>query len=379
MSVGSDGRCIGFSKYAANYTLDNQVCISAGTTLSKCNSLFTTTGSDLYVFLVQDDGNLGFYYCYAVFAYLSGFQCNHTSIALWSSYIYSGPAVNTTFTYGVDGDLSVTDGLFCVDSVAGSLTLYNAGPSSLSNKLWQTQCSTTNCSSSYLLSGYPSTAASPGPKAIIPSITNSPSTTIQPTATNQLQTISTTITTATTNTATNVPAIAGGIVGAVVLLALIVFAYRYYLKRQSNDNSLGSITQFAKQRVAASFFDVISSSQQQQQQPYGLHSNSSLKTNSVPLPKFEVLDMSRVYEWTAEEAAAWIFRNGGGEVGYTKAKGELFLEKIIGMKRKEKKEERITGHSLLSEKIDDIMKVVPTEKFGDKAVLRDALVELQNT
>ncbi|KAJ3078026.1 hypothetical protein HK100_010851, partial [Physocladia obscura] len=68
MSVGSDGRCINFSKYAANYTQDNQVCISAGTTLDKCAGLFTTTGSDLYVFLVQDDGNLGFYYCYAVFA-----------------------------------------------------------------------------------------------------------------------------------------------------------------------------------------------------------------------------------------------------------------------------------------------------------------------
>ncbi|KAJ3079703.1 hypothetical protein HK100_010344, partial [Physocladia obscura] len=308
-----------------------------------------------------------------------------------------------------------SDGLFCVDSVAGALTLYNAGPASLSNKLWQTQCSTSNCSSAYLLSGYPATAAAPGPKAIIPSS----STATQPTATNQLHTTTATTTAAASDTA-NVPAIAGGVVGAVVLLALLAFAYyryRYYSKPQPkvdsyesrNINGLPSTPyasipyaetpapivavantatsasslsipqripvhtaqfenpSFDKQRAASSFFDDISSSQQlQQQQPHALYSNNNFKTSSIsspPLPpKFEILDMTRVHEWSVEEAAAWIFRNGGGEVGYIRAK-----------------EERITGHSLLSEKIDDIMNVIPTEKFGDKAILRVALVDLQNT
>ncbi|KAJ3135582.1 hypothetical protein HK100_002520 [Physocladia obscura] len=456
-SIGTNGRCESYGKYPPSYTQGNQVCIPPGTVITTCGALFTASGTNLYILIIQDDGNLGFYYSSSITPYLNGYEFEHSGLSVWSDYSVTRAPVNTTFTYATDGDISVsggyswslgtygTNGLFCVDSVSGTVTLYNAGPTSLTNPVWEVTCSTTSCTTAFVLSGYPSTASSPGPSAVLPTtiasavassvvaVTTTSSTTLAATSASAVITAATNSDTAgvsssnssgdninsisktgnisnnssnisgsiSNTSSTNVPVIVGSVCGVIAVLGIFAFAYfvyaRKYKKQEYDRENINTkalpvtpeaapIASFAtattpsssyfsntgripdslhsdKPRATTSFFDDINNFQQQQPH-HDSSDGSSTKEHRKPslALKFEVLDMSRVHEWDPDKAAIWIFRNGGGEVGFAKAK-----------------EERITGYSLLTEKVDDIMNVIPTKKFGDKAILRQALVDLQNT
>ncbi|KAJ3106917.1 hypothetical protein HK100_003669 [Physocladia obscura] len=441
-SIGTDGSCESYGQYPPSYTQGTQVCITPGTIITTCGALFTTAGTNLYMLIIQDDGNLGLYFCSSITPYLNGYIFQHSGVALWTDYSITRSPVNTTFTYASDGDISIsgghswslgtygTNGLYCVDSVSGTITLYNAGPASLTNPVWEVTCSTTSCTAAFVLSGYPSTASSPGPAAIIPtvssdfvsstSISSSSSSTVtssiaiayssslfSESKTTMLSTSSGSNSGSTvysnnsngTSSATNVAAIVGGVIGAVVVFGILSFSFWFRKNPRSNNiNSVpatpeatplanlgiaskpsassfsgGSSSQqntsasysaqferssFKKLQAATEFFDDVNT---QQQQP-GILSSQNMKLSGLTPERFEALDMTRVYQWGVDEAATWIFRNGGGEVGFAKAK-----------------EERITGYSLLTEKIDDMLSVIPTVRFGDKAMLRQALVDLQSS
>ncbi|KAJ3088253.1 hypothetical protein HK100_008092 [Physocladia obscura] len=72
------------------------------------------------------------------------------------------------------------------------------------------------------------------------------------------------------------------------------------------------------------------------------------------------LDYTTVSNWSVTEAAQWVFQNGGGSTG---------AAKILA--------EHINGKSLLLEPVADLVAVVPTETYGGRTQLRQALEELQ--
>ncbi|KAJ3205679.1 hypothetical protein HDU83_007632 [Entophlyctis luteolus] len=401
--IGADGRCQSFAAFTPSYSTGTFQCIAPGTVMPVCSAFFQTS-SPTFWFTVQDDGNVGLYYCNGITAYAGGgYTCPNSTHSIWVSYQYTGAAVSTAFTYNSNGDITTSggyafslgtygsDGLFCVNVLTGGLALFNAGSASLTNAIWTVSCTTTSCSSAVWGTGYPSNASDPGPAAIIPSSsttegllalftgtsTSAPTSTAAAASSAAAPTTTSTAT-ASASTSSGIPvgAISGGVVAGVVGIAAACLFFwmkarnarhgdigprpdvRTPVQASFNESKhLGTQIDKAKNESATPPIVPLQSLESYNPPPLELYAAPAGVRSSVTLDGYVAdYDFSNVGSWTVEQVATWVQVYGGGVAGAARVRAL-----------------RIDGSVLMARPVEEVADMLASDTLGGKVRLHSAL------
>ncbi|KAJ3124767.1 hypothetical protein HK100_011123 [Physocladia obscura] len=345
---------------------------------SQCLGDYTETTFDASVAALLGGNN------YAFRAYYTDTDC--TTLYRMESDELNGCQANSNSssfmatTSGIEGYSDTT----CTGSLASS-TPYQAG--------CQTYSSSSSAAKSFRVvsvGGTPYSTATSATALTVQSTSSYTSSFFSSSSTS-----SSNLNTSSPNSSSNTGAIVGGIVGAIVVVVIAIGLFWYFKKQQksskylppppplatNNSNFTGPANSFAiavetnkgpnsisdrggsSVPLNTSFIQTAASGTVVNE---GIHphpvQDKAAMFNLTNSSENQETDYLNVVNWSIAEAAAWIFRNGGGSVGATKVTTE-----------------NINGKTLLTEPLNDLLAVIPTETFGGKTQLREALAELQNS